>query len=378
MTKHTTSIKMLFTALCLLLLVGSAFAFAPSQNPASRTPTNTFTVAGQNRQCSEYADETGTFIGAKTITSQSYPALINIYYVTSTGWQYYNEFTAPLAFSGGNRQYAYEIYYCPQQATTCTSGQARAVTETTYQTCMAGQWGSTQQCAAGSYYSSQQKSCITYTCKEQWSCSTYGQCTEGGQAYRTCTDANRCGTFNDRPSTAQTCTPTISTGSTVQGVRSGIKIVGNPTADKYETTAGSPIIVTQEFEVYTPGQYWIEAGIEQYRGFAIIADVEQNTCNPNEPWYANELVTFTTTGRTTKTFQVTPTTNGEWILHTATVTGCGGAEVESRQASDRIFVGRPEETGGKSNPLSSNTPLTLGLFGLGLLTLSYFVWRRRR
>ena len=44
-------------------------------------------------------------------------------------------------------------------------------------------------------------------CRESWSCTAWSTCS-GGTQTRTCTDANSCGTTNDRPALSQTCTTT--------------------------------------------------------------------------------------------------------------------------------------------------------------------------
>jgi hypothetical protein len=381
MKKDSRVIRGITLFLIFLLMIGFTIAFPPSAlDGESRSPGGSaLTVAGQSRQCSQYPDETGVFIGAKTITSKSLPALVNVYYVTSSGgWQYYNEFTAPVSFSGGNRQYAYEVYYCPQQDTVCTSGATRAVTETSYQTCSSGQWSTEKKCSSGTYFRQASGACVVYQCKEAWTCGGWGSCTDGGQQYRTCNDNNACGTSNDKPSSAQSCTPTVSTGGTVGAIRNGISIIGNPILDAYEGKPGEVRTVTQKFKVTTPGSYWIEAGVEQYRGLSI-ADVEQNTCNPDEPWYANELVSFSTSGEFTKTFKVTPTSNGEWVLHTAVVTGCAGEVVEQRNAVDRLIVndGTGSSNAGQGQSVLTSGPVLIALVGLAVVVGGFLYWRKK-
>lgn len=378
--KSTTSTKFLSIALLFLLMLGGTLAFPHSLlgNAGNIPDDKPLTIAGQVRQCSQYPDETGTFIGAKTITSKTNPALVNIYYVTSTGgWTYYNEFEAPVSFSGANRQYAYEIYYCPTQTATCNNGQVRAITETTYQVCSNGAWGVKQQCPALSYFSPQDARCISTqtTCKEQWTCGAFGQCSASSVQSRTCEDLNRCGTFKDMPKSQQSCIPTLSSGTTTSTIKGSLELIGQPKLNKYEgVKAEEALTVTQTFKVITPGQYWIEAGVEQLRGFSII-DVEQNTCNPEETWYANELVKFDTAGTFTKTFTVTPKANGEYVLHTAIVTGCGGEVVQQTNAADHLFVGSSaSETnrdllGGDSNKGLILLIISIVLIGGGLIAM---------
>ena len=55
---------------------------------------------------------------------------------------------------------------------------------------------------------------ITTSCTENWSCSGWSECLDGVQT-RVCTDLNSCGTLQDRPEIAQTCT--VETGSENQG-----------------------------------------------------------------------------------------------------------------------------------------------------------------
>ena len=218
MNKTSTYSKALILSIILLLSLGSALAFPSSMlgsvihNP-SVSPS--FTVAGQANGCSQYRDESGTFTGSISIVPKQLPALIDIYYVTSTGgWTYYNEFQGPVQFTGGNRQYAYEVYYCPSTPPTCSAGQLHAVTETTYQACAGGTWGTIQQCPALSYFNPASQACITTTCKEQWNCGQWGACTQAGFQYRSCQDANSCGTYANEPATSQSCQPTTGTGGT--------------------------------------------------------------------------------------------------------------------------------------------------------------------
>lgn len=355
MIAKSNSHKAMLLFVLALLSVSLVTAFPQSAlGGAQHHPGNTFTVAGQSRQCSQYPDETGTFTGAKTIQSNQLPALVDIYYVnTNGGWTYYNEFEAPVAFSGANRQYAYEVYYCPVVTSTCTNGQKRAVTETSYQTCNGGVWSTITNCAAGEFYSPQDGQCKTYACHEQWSCTVFGQCTQSGIQYRTCTDANRCGTFADQPATATSCTPVIPNNPS-----QGLKIIDQPTLNSYAIAApGTAVVVGQWFNVTTPGSYWIEAGLEQVRPFSIVATVEKNTCNPEETWYANQLVNFPTAGKQFANFVVTPQANGEYAFHTAIVAGCAGEVIQQSNSVQHLVVG--DQNAGKVLALGTSTILII-------------------
>lgn len=311
--------------LFLLLLVGSVFAF-PSESTlgdARRTPVGTtFTIAGQERQCSDYADKTGTFTGTKPVTSSVMPSLINLYSCKNNdpqcdqGWTYVGEYEAPRTFSYPGKYMAYEIYYCPETPAQCTGGETRAVTEKSYQTCKSdGTWGPTQSCGTLQYYDPEEGSCVVKLCQEQWTCSAWGECTNGGNQYRSCTDTNRCGTFKDAGAAQRSCTPTSSDGPTSVSEwkkNPPVVLIGSPTIDgnKYAVKAGDEIIVRQKFQVNTAGSYWIEAGLDQTRTFAVV-DVSQNTCDPEETWYKNEKERFTSTGIVEKTFNLIVPNNGE-------------------------------------------------------------------
>jgi hypothetical protein len=371
-----------------LFTIGGALAFPSSiLGSVASSPPDSLTVAGQSRSCSEYADETGTFVGAKTISSSKLPALVNVYYVTSSGgWKYYGEFTAPVTINQGSFKMAYEVYYCPTQTATCGNGQVRAVTETSFQTCSSGQWGSIQTCPGLHYFSPQDAKCVPFECKEQWSCGQYGQCTASGSQYRSCTDSNRCGTYKDMPKTSQACSPTLSqgvspssSGGTSVTNAFGLKLIGQPRLDAYTTSTATARTVTQDFDVITPGQYWVEVGIEQLRGYDITASVTQNTCTPDEPWYANQLVTFNTAGKTSVTFTVTPGGDGEYVLHSAIVTGCGGEVIQQVNAADHLFVG--DSNSGKTSLygwLKAHVLLVSMSLAALLLVAGVILWARRR
>lgn len=384
---NKTALTLFVLGLLFLSMIGGALAFPSSVlGSAAQTPgVGTLSVAGQSRSCSEYADETGVFTGAKTINSKSYPALINIYSCKNndptcqSGWSYIGEYTAPKAFSGGSKYFAYEIYYCPVDPVVCSNGQKIAATETSYRVCSNGVYSAPISCG-GSYFSPQTQSCVSYACHEQWSCGSFGQCNADGKQYRSCTDAKSCGTFTDKPESVRTCTPPVASNT-----GSGLELVGRPTLDVYEGLPNAPRTVTQKFKVNTPGQYWIEAGIEQYRGFSIVADVEQNTCDPDEPWYANELVTFSSTGEVTKTFTVTPSATGEWVLHTAIVTGCGGTVLKDQVAVDRLIVtntpdvsGTTGDNGTSGGQQHMGWPVWIGIIGVAALLIAYAASRGKK
>lgn len=351
MTNQSRSLKVLIALFLLAMTVMGAFAFpSDALGGASRPPSNlqAFTVAGQTRQCSEYADETGSFVGATTILSKNNPALVNVYYVKADGgWTFYNEYSIPegsnrLQFTGSNRQYAYEIYYCPKTTTVCNAGDYRAVTQKSFQACNNGQWGAETQCSLKTYFDPSTKSCKVFnTCQEQWNCGQWGQCTTDGKQYRTCTDVNSCATAKDMPATAQFCTPAPSTGTTKPQIGKNIELVGQPKLDAYTGATGTVRTVTQRLKVTTAGSYWIEAGLEPLRSFNIASSIEKNTCNPLESWYANQQIPLNP-GEQNVTLKVTPAADGEYVLHTAIVTGCAGEVVQQVNAADHLIVGNPD------------------------------------
>lgn len=350
--KKTVSVFLVF-----LLLIGGVLAF-PSETTLGddrRTPGGTtFTIAGQERECSEYADKTGTFTGTKAVSSPVMPALINLYSCKNNdpqcdqGWTYQGEYEAPRTFSFPGKYMAYEIYYCPETSSECSAGETRPVTETSYQTCKGdGTWGATQSCGALQYYDPEEASCVVKLCQEAWTCTAWGDCTSGGNQYRSCNDKNRCGSYKDTPKTQQTCTPTASDGPTSVSEwkkNPPLVIVGAPTVEgnTYNPKAGDTIIVRQQFQVNTAGSYWIEAGLDQTRTFAI-ADVTKNTCDPEETWYKNEKESFASTGMVEKTFALVVPNNGEFVLHSAIVTGCAGEVLDQQNQVERIIAGGPKD-----------------------------------
>jgi len=54
-------------------------------------------------------------------------------------------------------------------------------------------------------FASDEQSIDIATCVESWSCTEWSSCS-GGTKTKTCTDANSCGTTNDKPATSQSCT----------------------------------------------------------------------------------------------------------------------------------------------------------------------------
>ncbi len=381
------------TLLLFLFIMGGAFAF-----PADTTLGNdrhipddgtTFTIAGQNRQCSDYPDKTGVFIGTQAVSSPVMPALINLYECKNNdpqcdqGWNYVGEYEAPRTLSYPGKYMAYEIYYCPETSAQCTAGETRAVTEKTYQTCRAdGTWGPSQTCGTLQYYDPEEGSCVATLCKEAWTCDAWGACGDKGTQLRSCRDTRACGTYKDAPKTQQTCTPTSSDGpSTVSDWKKAppVVLIGAPTIDgnTYNVQAGDTITVRQKYQVNTAGSYWIEAGLDQSRTFAVV-DVSQNTCDPSETWYKNEKERFATTGIVEKTFSLVVPNNGEYVLHTAIVTGCAGEVLDQQNAVERITAGSDNDNSG--NDFDIGGALVIGIIMIaGVVAFTMFgTWAFKR
>jgi hypothetical protein len=81
-------------------------------------------------------------------------------------------------------------------------------------------------------------SCNCVPCTESWSCGEWGSCSSEGVQTRTCTDANACGTTNDKPAESQTCTSTSGGGSTAQPL--GGALCGNDVCDDGESCDTCP------------------------------------------------------------------------------------------------------------------------------------------
>lgn len=337
-----------------LVLSGAVFAF-PHSITDDTSARRSLTIVGTTNQCGTggggtaytgYADEQGVFTGsAKYIASSKLPALIDLYsckpdasYAIGCKPTYIGEYAAPYQFSGTNQQYFYEVYWCPALTNTCAAGDIMGVTETSYRVCANGQWGPETQCGALQYFDPAKKQCLNKltTCQERWSCGAWGPCSNDGIQQRTCTDSNKCATFKYAPAAQQSCTPPASILTSGQ-IRDGIALDGQPVPDTYQAEPGKTITVTQKFIVKTPGTYWVEVGMEKYSGLSI-ASVNKNTCNPEETWYANAPVTFSTAGSVTQTFTLKAEEPGSYVLHSSTVTGCGGDTVQKETSSDRIAI----------------------------------------
>jgi len=70
------------------------------------------------------------------------------------------------------------------------------------------------------------------TCTEQWACTDWSSCTDGLQT-RSCTDANACGTDNNKPIESQPCSTVTGETTSAPGQQAGLGITGlitgNPT-----------------------------------------------------------------------------------------------------------------------------------------------------
>lgn len=168
----------------------------------------TMTAAGEERQCSEYPDET------KIVSSFPYtidcgpcgsdPGLINIYRVNSDGsWDYFFERECP--YTLGSTSYgtwALELYCCPPLPKVCDEGETKCRTETSIYKCSNNQWV-LQECPSGQKCDLSGK--CSSVCEPKWMTGSWGECINGKQT-RVCYDARNCGIGNCPYETGQSCT----------------------------------------------------------------------------------------------------------------------------------------------------------------------------
>jgi len=152
---------------------------------------SSFTIAGEERQCSRTADVTQYFSSIpKTVTCNGRDGLINFYAITSEGgWKYLFERECPSTFNPASSlsptgKWAYEIYYCNPLTPTCSSGDRRCVSESVYEYCSNNAWvrktcSSGTVCSKGSCVDNTNAQCISSTRKT-------GQ--DGANGYTTCTN----------------------------------------------------------------------------------------------------------------------------------------------------------------------------------------------
>jgi len=74
-------------------------------------------------------------------------------------------------------------------------------------------------------------------CEENWTCSAWSACSQDGRQLRSCTDANSCGTEDDKPSEEETCTYT-------------------PAAAPKICAAGTRVCVNNDLMDCPDGTYW--------------------------------------------------------------------------------------------------------------------------
>lgn len=110
--------------------------------------TKPFTVAGQQRQCSDYPDRASTFTRLPTTIScyQSSECLINFYAVgLDNRWIYLYEKEGPFKFNPSSSLspsgiWAYEVYDCPVAKKVCSENERRCRTDKSYEKCRNGDW----------------------------------------------------------------------------------------------------------------------------------------------------------------------------------------------------------------------------------------------
>lgn len=124
-----------------------------------------FTLAGEQRGCSQYPDESKTVTGSYLVSCSGKTSLINWYVINADGsWSYMGETNAPKSISYGGK-WAYECYYCPDIVKECSSGQKGCISESWYWYCSDGK--------------KVQKSCGVLTYCSQGSC--VSGCTYDGE-----------------------------------------------------------------------------------------------------------------------------------------------------------------------------------------------------
>ena len=118
---------------------------------------------------------------------------------------------------------------------------------------------------------------------------------------------------------------------------------------KFKTISVSPnkvgvneeITVTGTYESTKAGNYLVEAGIGKV-GILSVFNVNQNTCDPDEQWYANKNIDVGI-GTGTITFKVKAPTSGIYNAHVAVVTECGGTVLNQLNSAESITVGTAGE-----------------------------------
>ena len=171
--------KLVLASLVLALFViaaiptaSAALAFTPEQRDSQlswidkfRQHFFGFTIAGQQRQCSTYPDESGYINNIPySVSCSGKEGLINFYAIQSTGgWNYMTEVECPANFNPATStspvgRWAYEVYYCPTPEPTGTEGEKRCISEKQGEVFRNGAW-QTFSCNIGQVCSS--GNCIT-------------------------------------------------------------------------------------------------------------------------------------------------------------------------------------------------------------------------
>lgn len=149
---------------------------------------------------------------------------------------------------------------------------------------------------------------------------------------------------------------------------------GKPTFSPARIKQGDSITVTQEFYASQDGKYFLEAGTEFISSWvpelASTIGIETNECNPAEKWYNNKEVQLSK-GKHTITFTLIPSDkgiqkDGEYIIHTALVIGCGNDTIgDINIASTSLYIGEPSEgekikCGKSCSPIGNNEKCETG------------------
>lgn len=243
--------------LALLISVTSAVAFLPDQElgDAREDRARTLTIAGEDRQCSEYPDSTGTFSYLKRFSEVEDHHLVNVYKCVdnipecNNGWEFIREISGGDLFIGeGSQYYAYEVYQCPLEQS-CGNLNYRCETIDQSQVCLNNEWVDDTFCSGESQCDPDTGTCVSpdSICTPEWSCTEWSSCNAEGLRLRSCEDRNSCGEFSDAPATKETCTPTQEEVEEDLSEEDQAKETTNP--DRGEDTTGSPGSGTEEDDV---------------------------------------------------------------------------------------------------------------------------------
>jgi len=101
---------------------------------------------------------------------------------------------------------------------------------------------------------------------------------------------------------------------------------------------GDPVTVRGVFKAATEADYVLEAGTGKISNLFGITTIARNTCDPDEPWFANQAVHLTS-GEHTIEFTVTPKGEGYHNFWVAQVRACGGTVLHQLKGEGDIQVG---------------------------------------